>query len=71
MMTTLHHGITALLYKQEFDREYDKWSLSLAETAELSAPEVYALIAEMIRNASATVLQLPNEDTAQPTERTG
>lgn len=58
-------GIINLLYQREFDREYKRWSVSRAVTAELSAGEVYALIAELIMNAEGTGPAQDNEDTTQ------
>lgn len=64
-------ALTSLLFKREFDREYDRWSLSRAELAEVSPEVLYATIAEMIRNASDTGHQPANGATTRSTGPSG
>lgn len=65
------NGLTALLFKREYDREFDKWSLSRAEAAEASPEDLYAMIAEMIRNSYAIDPQLANAATTPNTVPNG
>jgi hypothetical protein len=61
------HDLTLLLYKREFVKEYNKWSANLAESAEQSGQDLYALIAELIANANDSGQPLAQEATTANT----
>jgi hypothetical protein len=47
----LSDGCVSLLFRREFDRSYESWSRSRAESAELSGQDLYVLIARLLANA--------------------
>lgn len=44
-------GCASLLFRREFTREYESWSRSRAESAELSGLDLYVMIANLVASA--------------------